>query len=242
MLQRYFRAVVVGGVVDRVVTAMSFKVVTVVLLELVIVKGATVVSLCNTGKDVVVRLPTGVVSSLSVTMVSGSGVVPDTNPSSAISVAGGLEVILKVESFGYSETLIELVTNTVGRTLLGKTVSVGSEVLIHWLSLTEDMPSGSLVTGGGVVTSKEVLYGIKGVVAQSVVEFISPNDVEVSIEGVGVNDGSKYGTVVFVGPTSEGSKIVLLKGSNPEISVEDSSVQELLLVSCRSSSNTAVSM
>lgn len=239
MLQKYFRAVVVGRVVDWVVTDVSIRVVTVVLLELEM-KGATVVSLCNTGEDVVVRLPISVVLSLSVTMVSG--VVPDMNPSSAITVAGGVEVMLKVESVGFSETLIKLVTKTVGSTLLGKRVSVGSEVIIHWLSLTEDKPSGSLVNGGGGVTSKEVLYGIKGVVAQSVVEFISPNEVEGSI--VGVNDGSKYGSVVSVklGPTSEGSKIVVLKGSNPEISVEDSSVQELLPVGCRSSSNKAVSM
>lgn len=238
MLQRYFRAVVVGRVVDWVVTNVSLRVVTVVLLELEIVKIATVVSLCNTGEDVVVRLPISVVLSLSVTMVSG--VDPDTNPSSAITVAGGVEVMLKFESVGFSETLIKLVTKTVGSTLLGKRVSVGSD--IHWLSLTEDKPSGSLVTGGGVVTSKDVLYGIKGVVAQSVVEFISPNEVEGSI--VGVNDGSKYGSVVSVklGPTSEGSKIVVLKGSNPEMSVEDSSVQELLPVGCRSSSNKAVSM
>ncbi len=74
------------------------------------------------------------------------------------------------------------------------------------------------------------------------VEFISPNEVEGSI--VGVNEGSKYGRVVSVklGTTSEGSKIVMLKGSNPEISVEDSSVHELLPVGCRSSSNKAVSM
>lgn len=59
-----------------------------------------------------------------------------------------------------------------------------------------------------------------------------------------MNDGSKYGSVVSVkfGPTSEGSKIVVLKGSNPEISVEDSSVQELLPVGCRSSSNNVVGM
>lgn len=158
MLQIYFRAVVVGRVVNWVVTDVSFRVVTVVLLELEIEKGATVVSLCNTGEDVVVRLLISVVLSLSVTMVSG--VVPDTNPSSAITVAEGVEVMLKVESVEFSETLIKLVTKTVGNTLLGKRVSVGSEVIIHWLLLTEDMPSGSLVTGGGVVTSKEVLYGI----------------------------------------------------------------------------------
>lgn len=239
MLQRYFRAVVVGGVVFRVVPDVSFAVVTIVLLELVIVKDVTVVSLFNSGEDVVVRLLIGVVLSLSVTMVSDG--VPDTNPSSAISVEGGEEVTLKVEPVGNSETLIELVTKTVGSTLLGKRVSVGSEVIIHWLSLTEDMPSGSLVTGGGLVTSKEVLYAIKGVVAQSVVEFISSNEFEGSIEGVSVNDGSKYGTVVS-GKTSEGSRIVVLKGSNPEISVDDSSVQELLPAGCRSSSNKAVSM
>lgn len=196
----------------------------------------------NPGEDLVVRLPIGVVLSLSVTMVSD--VVPDTNPSSAISVAGGVEVMLKVESVGYSETLIEVVTKTVGSTLLGKRFSVESEVIIHWLSLTEDMPSGSLVTGGGVVTSNEVLYAVKGVVAQSVVEFISAIEVKGSIEGVCVNDGSKYGTVVSVklGLTSEESKIVLLKGSNPEISVEDSSVQKLLPVGCRSSLNNIVGM
>lgn len=117
-------------------------------------------------------------------------------------------------------------------------------MIFHWLSLTENMPSGSLVTGGGLVTSKEVLCAIKGVVAQSVVEFISPNEVEGSIDGVSVNDGSKYGTVVSVtlGKTSEGSRIVVLKGSNPEISVDDSSVQELLPAGCRSSSNKAVSI
>lgn len=186
----------------------------------------------NPGEDLVVRLPIGVVLSLSVTMVSD--VVPDTNPSSAISVAGGVEVMLKVESVGYSETLIEVVTKTVGSTLLGKRFSVESEVIIHWLSLTEDMPSGSLVTGGGVVTSNEVLYA----------EFISAIEVKGSIEGVCVNDGSKYGTVVSVklGLTSEESKIVLLKGSNPEISVEDSSVQKLLPVGCRSSLNNVVGM
>ncbi len=91
MLQRYFRAVVVGRVVNWVVTDVSYRVVTVVLLELEIVKGATAVSLCNTGKDVVVGLPISVVLSLSVTMVSG--VVPDTNPSSSI-IAGGGEVML----------------------------------------------------------------------------------------------------------------------------------------------------
>lgn len=92
MLQRYFRAVVVGRVVNWVVTDVSYRVVTVVSLELEIVKGAPVVSLCNTGKDVVVRLPISVVLSLSVTMVSG--VVPDTNPSSSITIAGGVEVML----------------------------------------------------------------------------------------------------------------------------------------------------
>lgn len=226
----------------RFVPDVSFTVVTIVLLELVIVKDVTVVSSCNTGEDVVVRLLIGVVLSPSVTMVSDG--VPDTNPSSAISVAGGEEVTFKVESVGNSETLIEVVTKTVGSTLLVKRVSVGSEVIIHWLSLTEDMPSGSLVTRGGSVTSKEVLYAIKGVVAQSVVEFISPNEVEGSIEGVSVNDGSKYGTVVSVrlGVTSEGSKLVVLKGSNPEMSVDDSSVQEPLPAGCRSSSNKAVSM
>lgn len=227
----------------RFVPDVSFTVVTIVLLELV--KDVTVVSLCNTGEDVVVRLLIGVVLSASVTMVSDG--VPDTNPSSAISVAGGEEVTFKVESVGNSETLIEVVTivvKIVGSTLLVKRVSVGSEVIIHWLSLTEDMPSGSLVTGGGSVTSKEVLYAIKGVVVQSVVEFISPNEVEGSIEGVSVNDGSKYGTVVSVrlGVTSEGSRLVVLKGSNPERSVDDSSVQEPLPAGCRSSSNKAVSM
>lgn len=226
----------------RFVPDVSFTVVTIVLLELVIVKDVTVVSLCNTGEDVVVRLLIGVVLSASVTMVSDG--VPDTNPSSAISVAGGEEVTFKVESVGNSETLIEVVTKIVGSTLLVKRVSVGSEVIIHWLSLTEDMPFGSLVTGGGSVTSKEVLYAIKGVVVQSVVEFISPNEVEGSIEGVSVNDGSKYGTVVSVrlGVTSEGSRLVVLKGSNPERSVDDSSVQEPLPAGCRSSSNKAVSM
>jgi len=227
--------------VVRFVPDVSFTVVPIVLLELVIVKDVTVVSLCNTGENVVVRL-IGVVLSPSVAVVSDG--VPDTNPSSAISVVGGEEVTLKVESVGNSEILIEVVTKTVGSTLLVKRVSVGSEVIIHWLSLTEDMPSGSLVTGGGSVTSKEVLYAIKGVVAQSVVEFISPNEAEGSIEGVSVNDGSKYGTVVSVrvGVTSEGSRLVVLKGSNPEMSVDDSSVQEPLPAGCRSSSNKAVSM
>lgn len=92
----------------RVVPDVSFIVVTNVLLELVIVKVMTVVSLCNTGEDVVVRLLIGVVLSLSVSMVSDG--VPDTNPSSAISVEEGEEVTSKVESIGNSETLTEVVT------------------------------------------------------------------------------------------------------------------------------------
>lgn len=218
------------------------RMVTMVLLsKLVTVKGVSVVSLCNTVGNVVVRLSKGVV--LSVAMVSDA--VPDTNPSSAISVAGGVEVMLKVELSGYSETLIEVVAKTLGSTVLGNTVSIGSEVIIHWLSLTEDILSGSLVTKGGVVSSTEVLSAINGVVGQTVVEFLSPNEVEGSTDGVKVNDGSKYDTVIFVtlGVTSEGSRIVVLKGSNPEVSVEDSSGQELLpSVGCRSSSNRAVSM
>lgn len=234
MLQRYFQAVVVGWVVLRMVTV-------VLLSELVTVKGVSVVSLRNTVENVVVRLSNGVV--LSVAMVSDA--VPDTNPSSAISVAGGVEVMLKVELSGYSETLIEVVAKTLGSTLLGNTVSIGSEVVIHWLTLTEDTLSGSLVAKGGVVSSKEVLSAINGVVGQIVVEFLSPNEVEGSTEGVNVNDGSMYDTVIFttLGVTSEGSRIVVLKGSNPEVSVEDSSGQELFpSAGCRSSSNRAVSM
>lgn len=59
----------------------------------------------------------------------------------------------------------------------------------------------------------------------------STNEDEGSIEGVGTNEDSISNTVVFIrlGLTSEESKAEVLKGSNPEISVEDSSsIHELL--------------
>lgn len=138
MLQRYFRAVVVSGVVLRVVTDKSFIVVTVAIVD-------SVLSLCNTVGETVKLL----MSSLLVTTVT---VVSDgisvRNSSSAISLTGGFEVTLTVESVGYADVL---------NTVLGKGVSVGIEVKIHWLSLRVDTPSGSTVEGGWLVTSKDVL-------------------------------------------------------------------------------------
>lgn len=88
-------------------------------------------------------------------MVNGvSDGVSDGKSSSAISVTGGVEVSLKVDSVGYVEDrLTEVVTTSV----LGKRVSVGNGVMIHWFSLIDDTPSDSRVIGGSEVTSKEVL-------------------------------------------------------------------------------------
>lgn len=95
MLQRYFRTVVVSRVVLCVVTDKSFIVVTVAIED-------SVLSLCNTVGETVKLL----MSSLLVTTVTGvSDGISVRNSSSAISLTGGGEVTLKVESVGYAEVL-----------------------------------------------------------------------------------------------------------------------------------------
>lgn len=103
------------------------------------------------------------------------------------------------------------------------------------------MTSDSSESEGGKNSDREVLTD--SVLIQLAVVARSHREVEKSMEGVNT-DEYKNGNVPFIrlGLMSDKSKTVVLDKSNPEMSVEDSSGQELLPIGCRSSPYITVNM
>lgn len=110
-----------------------------------------------------------------------------------------------------------------------------------------NMASDRPESEGGKNKAEEVLLAspevTDSVLIQSGVVAGFHREVEKSTEGVNA-DEYKNGNVLFIrlGLMSVKSKSVELDKSNPEMSVEDSSGQELLSMGCRSSPYPAVNM